>query len=78
MNKDELFEKAYSQAMSNAAISHCNKDVDFLVIKNDMAAYLEKHGAEFSEEDLVNYIKAEMKKLSEAMIDFTFSTKMMN
>lgn len=77
MTKDEVLKKAYSQAMTNAAINHFDHDVDFMVMKTDMMEYARKNGVEIPDEELIAYIKEEMKALNAAMIDFSYNTRMM-
>lgn len=77
MANEDILRKAYSHAMSNSAIRYFDRDIDFMIVKNDMEEYLEKHNVDISEDELIEFIKLEFTRISEAMVDFTFNTRMM-
>lgn len=77
MSKEEMLRKAFSKAASNAAIRYADEDIDFIVIKAEMAEYAKKHQVEVDEKEIEDYIKAEFHKMNEALKDFTFQTRMM-
>lgn len=77
MNKEEMLKKAFSHCLTNAALNFADHDIDALVMREDMIEFSEKNNFDLSEEEIVNYIRLQIRKMSEAVKDFTYQTKMM-
>lgn len=77
MTKEDMLKRAFSQAMSNAAIRHQDSSIDFVIMKNDMVEYCAKKEYDLTEDEIVSYIREEMQRIREAMIDFSYDYKMM-
>ncbi|MGN0658890.1 MAG: hypothetical protein ACI4LA_04725 [Emergencia sp.] len=77
MNKETMLKKAFAHAMGNAALRFADHDIDFIIIKNDMTDFAAKNNMDLTEEEIVEYIKDEVKRIDEAVKDFTYQTRMM-
>lgn len=78
MTKLEMLKKSFSHALTNAALRFVDHDIDAMVMKQDMIEFAERNNFDLTEEEIGEYIHQQIKKMDEAVKDFTYQTKIMN
>lgn len=77
MNKEEMLKKAFSHTLTNAALRFADHDIDALVMREDMIEFAQKNNFDLTEEEIIDYIRLQIKKMDDAVKDFTYQTRMM-
>lgn len=75
MSKESMLKRAFYQAMVNDAIRHTDEEADFLVVKNYMTRYAQKHGIDVSSEEIEQYIVQQHQQWKDLLKDFFFQNE---
>ena len=75
LTREELLSEAFAYAAANPAVRFAHEEIDFMVIKNGMEAFIKEQGQEVPTEEIVAHIKESFRKMNEAVKDFSFDVK---
>ena len=67
MDKQELLRNAYANAVNNMVIAGLDNEVCYIVIRESMKLYMQGHGCDIAESEIVNFIKEQVAVLHKAL-----------
>ncbi len=67
MDKQELLRKAYANAVNNMVIAGLDNEVCYIVIRESMKLYMQGHGCDVTESEIVSFIKDQVSVLHRAL-----------
>ncbi len=67
MDKQEMLRKAYTNAVDNMVIAGLDNEVCYIVIRESMKLYMQGHGCEVTESEIVKFIKEQVAVLHKAL-----------
>ncbi len=75
MDKKEMLRKAYANAVNNMVIDGVDNEVCYIVIRESMKLYMQGHGMDVSESEVVSYIKDQVATLHKALEDYDIANQ---
>ncbi len=77
MNKEEMLKKSFAHTLTNAALNFADREVDALVMRQDMIEFAERNNFDLTKEEIEKYIHQQIDKMAESVKDFKYQTRMM-